>query len=166
MVCSRQPRSFQGVDRTDGQMDDRMDDERKDGNIYLFCLDGWTEWMMGWTTRWIQGKLHFSSPRPLQYMMMCHMFFFFLVAITMGNYNLYLGMSPRVHHLVCVFWCVHKFNLKNLSYFVSKLPHDLLVIVCGSKECTQNLLTFCNTLYKKLNSIPCDKCLRKHYVVS
>lgn len=81
----------------------------------------------------------------------CHVFFF-LVAITMGNYNLYLGMSPRAHHLVCVFQCVHNFNLKNLSYFISKLPHDLLVIVCGSKECTQNLLTFCNTLYKKHNS--------------
>ncbi len=39
-----------------------------DGNIYLFCLDGWTGRMTGWTTGRIQGKLHFSSRRPLQYM--------------------------------------------------------------------------------------------------
>jgi hypothetical protein len=45
-----------------------MDDERMDGNIYLFCLDGWTGRMTGWTTGRIQGKLHFSSRRPLQYM--------------------------------------------------------------------------------------------------
>ncbi len=35
--------------------------------IYLFCLDGWTGWMMGWMTGRIQEKLHFSSRCPLQY---------------------------------------------------------------------------------------------------
>jgi len=40
-------------------MDDRMDDEQMDGNIYLFCLDGWTGRMTGWMTGRIQGKLHF-----------------------------------------------------------------------------------------------------------
>jgi hypothetical protein len=46
MVCSRQPRSFQGVD-PHGRP------------------DGWTE--DGWRDARIQGRLHFSSRRPLLY---------------------------------------------------------------------------------------------------
>jgi hypothetical protein len=49
MVCSRQPRSFQGVD-PHGRP------------------DGWTE--DGWRDARIQGRLHFSSRRPLLYRMM------------------------------------------------------------------------------------------------
>ncbi len=52
MVCSRQPRSFQGVD-PHGR------------------LDGWTEdgWRDGWRDARIQGRLHFSSRLPLLYRM-------------------------------------------------------------------------------------------------
>jgi len=57
MVCNRQPRSFQGVD-SHGQ------------------LDGWTEgWQDGWQDARIQGRFHFSSRRPLLYVIplgTCH----------------------------------------------------------------------------------------------
>jgi len=50
MVCSRQPRSFQGV-HPHGRP------------------DGWTEegWRDGWRDARVQGRLHFSSRRPLMY---------------------------------------------------------------------------------------------------
>ncbi len=50
MVCSRQPQSFQGV-HPHGRP------------------DGWTEggWWDGWRDARIQGRLHFSSRRPLLY---------------------------------------------------------------------------------------------------
>jgi len=50
MVCSRQPRSFEGV-HPHGRP------------------DGWTEdgWRDGWRDARIQGRLHFSSRRPLLY---------------------------------------------------------------------------------------------------
>ncbi len=51
MVCSRQPRRFQGVD-SHGRP------------------DGWTEgWRDGWQDARIQGRLHFSSRHPLIYVM-------------------------------------------------------------------------------------------------
>jgi hypothetical protein len=92
------------------------------------------------------------------------MFFLFLCCYDNGGLQFVSWDEPKGTNTWFVCFDVFiKFNLKNLSYFISKLPHDLLVIVCGSKECTQNLLTFCNnTLYKKLNSIPCDKCLGKN----
>jgi len=37
-------------------------------SVWMDGLDGWTGWMTGWTTGRIQGKLHFSSRHPLQYM--------------------------------------------------------------------------------------------------
>ncbi len=61
MVCSRQPRSFQGVDRTDGQMDNRMDDEWMDEN--LFVLFGWMDWMDdGMDDRTDSGEASFLIP--------------------------------------------------------------------------------------------------------
>jgi hypothetical protein len=42
-----------GASRVSIRMDDRTDGQR----------------MTGWTIRWIQGKLHFSSQRPLIYVM-------------------------------------------------------------------------------------------------
>ncbi len=53
MVCRRQPRSFQGV-HPHGRS------------------DGWTEgrWWDGWHDARIQGRLHFSSRRPLLYVIL------------------------------------------------------------------------------------------------
>ncbi len=107
MVCSRQPRSFQGAD-PHGRP------------------DGWTE--DGWRDARIQGRLHFSSRRPLLYRISKRFYSFNFFCF---NFFILLKWWSSIRIFSQIWW-YSKYGCRKILYtLVPFMLFQLVGTICG-----------------------------------